>query len=145
MEKGVLHFLQQNDWLLYPLCTLFGLSWRQDSLESKAPGYFWHCFGLRWLSVKWCFTELLVGLGLIKKPAAWFCSRICTIAITALFPLHNSPIALLTCKPAIWAAACMDWIRRSQAKAVSFSAVLLLCWAVTICSYLGEVTLWHCF
>lgn len=98
MEKGVLHFLQQNDWLLYPLCTLFGLSWGQDSLESKAPGYFWHCFGLRWLSVKWCFTELLVGLGLIKKPVAWVCSRICTIAITALFPLHNSPIAVLTCK-----------------------------------------------
>lgn len=127
MEKCVLHFLKQNDWHLYPLCTLFGLSWRHDSLESKAPAYFWHCFGLRWQSVKRCFTELLVGLGLIKKSVSWACFRIHTVAITALFPFRTSPIAVCTCQGSFLAGACMDQRGGAGAKSVSFSAVLLLC------------------
>lgn len=39
-------FLQLSDWLLHPLCILFGLSWRQGVLESNAPGYFWLCFAV---------------------------------------------------------------------------------------------------
>lgn len=131
MGKSVWHFLKQNGWLLNVFCTLSVLSWRQDSLQSKAPRYFWHCFGLRCLSVKRCFTELLVVWDLIKNQQREPSLGYIPLPSQRFFLLCTSPIAALTGQGSILATACMDQTGRSGAKSMVwfFSTVLLLCWA----------------
>lgn len=147
MGKSVWHFLKQNGWLLNVFCTLSVLSWRQDSLQSKAPRYFWHCFGLRCLSVKRCFTELLVVWDLIKNQQREPSLGYIPLPSERFFSSALHPSQHLRVRAAFWQLPA--WIRQGGQEQSPWFGSLLLSYSyagpVIICSYPGEVTLWHFF